>query len=195
MSRVRVLTPEQRAQKSAYMAARYAADPERYKKAAAERRLRKPDEVKEVDRKYREANKEKIRATQLAYAETRREEKRAYARAYRAENPEKVKAAIDAWYAANPDAMRIKRNNRRARLASGKVSRGIVKKLMALQKGKCTACKCSLSKSGHHLDHIMPLAKGGANTDDNVQLLCPPCNLDKNAKHPVDWAQERGRLL
>lgn len=186
----------EKARKSAYMAARYAANPDRYKKASAARRARDPEAVREADRKYREENLERIRTTQLAYRETRRAEKREYARAYRAANPQKAKAAVDAWYAANPDAMKIKKHNRRARLlAGGVLSRDIGERLAKLQRGKCAACGCALSKSGRHLDHIMPLAKGGANTDDNVQLLCPPCNLAKNAKHPIDWAQENGRLL
>ena len=185
-----------KARKSAYMAARYAANPEKYKQAAAERRARDPKAVREADRKYREANAERIRVTQLAYRETRRAEKREYARAYRAAHPEKAKAAVDAWYAANPEAMKIKKHKRRARLlAGGALSRDIVERLKALQRGMCAGCGCNLSKSGQHIDHIVPLAKGGANTDDNVQLLCPPCNLAKNAKHPIDWAQENGRLL
>lgn len=45
------------------------------------------------------------------------------------------------------------------------------------------------------MDHIMPLALGGTNTDDNIQLLCPTCNRSKHAKHPVDFMQQRGFLL
>lgn len=182
--------------KRAYMAARYAADPERFKKAAAERRLSKPEIVKEENRAYRAANAENRKAVQLVYAETRREEKREYAKAYRAANPEKAKAAVAAWYAANPDAMKIKKINRRARLKQGgHLSVGITAKLMALQRGLCASCRCDLKTAGHHVDHIMPLAREGSNTDDNVQLLCPPCNLEKSAKHPLDWAKENGRLL
>jgi hypothetical protein len=29
----------------------------------------------------------------------------------------------------------------------------------------------------------------------NVQLLCPPCNLKKHAKDPIQFMQERGFLL
>ena len=46
-----------------------------------------------------------------------------------------------------------------------------------------------------HLDHIMPLALGGSNTDDNIQLLRARCNLQKRAKHPVDFMRERGYLI
>ena len=33
-----------------------------------------------------------------------------------------------------------------------------------------------------HVDHITPLARGGADAFDNLQLLCAPCNLTKGAK-------------
>jgi 5-methylcytosine-specific restriction endonuclease McrA len=33
-----------------------------------------------------------------------------------------------------------------------------------------------------HIDHIVPLAKGGKNELDNLQLLCGKCNLKKGAK-------------
>jgi hypothetical protein len=32
-------------------------------------------------------------------------------------------------------------------------------------------------------------------TDFNVQLLCATCNLNKNAKDPIDFMQSRGFLL
>lgn len=35
----------------------------------------------------------------------------------------------------------------------------------------------------------------GTNTDDNIQLLRKLCNLQKSAKHPVDFMQQRGFLL
>lgn len=34
-------------------------------------------------------------------------------------------------------------------------------------------------------DHIIPLAKGGADTVDNMQLLHKACNLSKGAKLPI----------
>jgi 5-methylcytosine-specific restriction endonuclease McrA len=41
----------------------------------------------------------------------------------------------------------------------------------------------------------MPLARGGSNWISNIALACPTCNKRKGAKHPIDWAQQNGRLL
>jgi len=33
-----------------------------------------------------------------------------------------------------------------------------------------------------HLDHIIPLSRGGSDTSDNVRVTCPKCNLRKGSK-------------
>jgi len=45
--------------------------------------------------------------------------------------------------------------------------------------GACTRCG---SKSNLHFDHIIPVAKGGSSTAENIQILCQPCNLRKSDK-------------
>lgn len=113
-----------------------------------------------------------------------------------AANREKRKASCAAYYAANPETFRALKHNRRARklAVGGKLSKDIEIKLFALQRGKCACCKRPLGDD-YHLDHIMPLALGGTNTDDNIQLLRQRCNNQKHAKHPIDFMQQRGFLL
>jgi hypothetical protein len=43
---------------------------------------------------------------------------------------------------------------------------------------KCVQCG---SNERLEFDHIVPLAKGGSNTERNIQLLCEPCNRAKGA--------------
>lgn len=165
------------------------------------------DKILAKNKAWSVANKEKLSAIAKAwvqknrdkvnrYAKTWREKNLYAAREYRKENPEKVKAGIAQWRAANPGAKHAYSQNRRARkvLAGGKLSRNLAEKLYKLQRGKCACCG-ELLGDDYHLDHIMPLALGGSNTDDNMQLLRAICNRQKSAKHPVDFMQSRGFLL
>ena len=48
--------------------------------------------------------------------------------------------------------------------------------------GRCMKCGRRVSKGSFHVDHVIPLAKGGDEWDlDNLELSCPECNLKKGA--------------
>ena len=174
--------------------------------------LANQDRLRETKKKYYAANAEALNIKNAAWAAKNRDKTSAYKASWRKANPEKnrkievewnksnpdKRRKITAkWSAANPEARRINAHNRRARKleAGGKLSAGLAAKLLKLQRGKC-ACGCEQSLGAdYHLDHRMPLALGGSNTDDNIQLLRPECNLQKSAKHPIDFMQQRGFLL
>lgn len=45
--------------------------------------------------------------------------------------------------------------------------------------GRCVQCG---AESNLHFDHIIPVARGGATTIENLQILCAQCNLSKGAR-------------
>ncbi len=162
---------------------------------------------------YRDSHKEEMKALQDAWSARFPEKRRATARRYYERNPEKCRERSRIYYhkfpekaadsrnayRAKPEYRAINQNNvakRRARIgaAVGSLSDGIVAKLIKLQKGRCACCGGVLS-GDYHLDHIIPLALGGTHEDCNIQLLHAKCNLQKHAKHPVDFMQQRGFLL
>lgn len=51
---------------------------------------------------------------------------------------------------------------------------------------------CGTADGPFHLDHIVPVSKGGATDADNLICACSPCNLDKKAKDADEWIAERG---
>ena len=146
---------------------------------------------------YAALNGEKVRANQAAYYEANKELLIERSRARYAANKEEISVVKAAYRKAKPEVARRLNANRRARrnASGGSLSRGIVQKLLQLQKYKCVNCRSDLRKVGSHIDHIDPISRGGANIDSNVQLLCPPCNLSKHNKEPLTWAQMNGRLM
>ncbi len=145
-------------------------------------------------RKWRSENKCKERAMTAKYRADNKAAIKQRQRESYAKNREARKVLSAAYKKANRAAYRVYHLNRKRRLA-GKLSPGIVNELMDRQRGRCVYCCVSLS-IGYHVDHVMPAALGGTNTDDNVQLLCPPCNMSKHDKHPdVFWALISPALL
>lgn len=153
----------------------------------------------------------KRREYHSAWAAKNRDRSREIKAAYRKKNPDKCKESETRWLIENPDRRkeacanyriknpengRIHVQNRRARkvAAGGRLSKNLAAKLLVLQKGKCPCCHRDIG-SKYHLDHIVPLALGGSNTDDNIQLLRPECNQKKHMKHPIDFMQSKGFLL
>lgn len=115
--------------------------------------------------------------------------------AYRAD-PEKMRRIAREYGARNPAPRRINAKNQKAkrRSAEGTFSRGDVDRIFDAQKRKCAVCKVSIGKI-YHVDHIVPIAKGGTNWPRNIQLLCPSCNMAKSAKDPVEFMRSKGMLL
>jgi 5-methylcytosine-specific restriction endonuclease McrA len=171
---------------------------------------------------WRDANRESIRAKQAEYRRLNQERRQAQTAAWCKANPDRVAEHRKRHYEANRDqilidkaaqrkvsgyyakyragnraTVRRNQHNYRARRrnATGRLSRNVVDRLMVLQRGRCAGCRRYLKRTGHHLDHITPLARGGPNDDGNVQLLCPRCNCAKRHADPVTWAQRNGRLL
>jgi 5-methylcytosine-specific restriction endonuclease McrA len=68
------------------------------------------------------------------------------------------------------------------RAAVGKFTRADVEGLFKAQRGAC-ACGCGRSlHGGYHVDHVIPIARGGTSWPENLQLLAPSCNLAKGAR-------------
>lgn len=139
-------------------------------------------------------NADTLRARSAAYYAKNKERRKAAMARWQAENPQQASDSRAAWNAANPEARRIYQHNRKESARGGVLSPGLPDVLFILQKGLCPCCGQPLGDN-YHLDHIMPLALGGTNTDDNMQLLRQRCNNQKHAKHPIDFMQSRGFLL
>ena len=113
-----------------------------------------------------------------------------YARRWYLKDPERrVKVSI-AWRKANPEKVRTNVRNRTARrkAAEGSHTAQEIIELLDRQNWKCAECGASLQEK-RHIDHVVPLSRGGSNYISNLQGLCPTCNCSKNARTPEEWAR------
>ena len=141
-----------------------------------------------------EAQREKARARNRRYAASEKgratiaaKNKRykstaaykAYQQKWRAENKHKRYAETAAWVSRNKDKKYMINHNYRAR-KKGAYENGTAK--WYVKQSKCA--KCASTKT-LQVDHIIPLALGGAHIDSNMQTLCRSCNSQKRIQIEV----------
>ncbi|MCL5736987.1 MAG: HNH endonuclease [Actinobacteria bacterium] len=179
------------------------------KVAAAQRQYHADHKEKRnaYGRAYRAANLEACREKERQYAAAHREEARERASKWVREHPDQAResrrkyrllhlaemtARIAAWMAEHPEAVLAIQRNRKARKrnATGSHTAADIQAQYDRQKGRCFYCDKKVGKK-YHVDHVIPLAKGGGNGPENLVIACPPCNLSKKDIHPMDFC---GRL-
>lgn len=114
---------------------------------------------------------------------------------HEAENPV-IKAKRKAYVRSNPERYRAHVRNRRAKAKeiSGSHTHEDVAGILKAQRGRCAYCRKRLTNRWH-VDHIIPLCRGGTNDRANIQITCSKCNLRKSRKDPIKFAREIGLLL
>ncbi len=114
---------------------------------------------------------------------------------------ERSKLRLKKFKAEKPDEFRARRaavdGKRRARKkgGGGSFTHKDVEWLWRHQKGKCVFCLLPLVRGKFHVDHHVPLARGGSNDRKNLRLLHKKCNLQKSWRDPIDHALENGMLF
>jgi 5-methylcytosine-specific restriction endonuclease McrA len=180
--------PSSREKRRAYFQAWYAKN--RSKKNASSRawNLKNREKCRTADRARYIDNRDKFIAQAREYATKNRDKVRATDRARRAkwsaQQREKQRARVQKWRAENPEKARAyclaSQNARRARKVAATIGcKKMVKKIHH-------ACAI-LRKRGLDLsvDHVIPLAKGGTHSPDNLQIIYREQNLIKN--HRLDY--------
>jgi 5-methylcytosine-specific restriction endonuclease McrA len=101
------------------------------------------------------------------------------------------------WWKKNPGKRRIYNHNRRFKYGTGKAGYSVadIDDIFNMQGGRCAYCRTELLKEKFHVDHIMPVSKGGSNLRSNLQILCKKCNQAKSFLDPIIYARSVGLLL
>jgi 5-methylcytosine-specific restriction endonuclease McrA len=97
-------------------------------------------------------------------------------------NQKKCKAIVKAWKEKNKDKVVVQRERRRGNKVNV-LEKTDVSKIKAV---KCYYCGGWL-KGDYHIDHIVPLSKGGVHAYFNLCAACPTCNMSKHTKNVNDF--------
>ena len=175
-------------------AAHVAAHPAATKAAVVRWQKKNAAHLTQYNKEWRASKPGNIGAEYALADYYRHKEKRlTAARSWRQANPDIVRDLAAAYRVKNPELIAALKRNYKARkkAAPGTHTGDDVKALYASQNGYCANSCCSLDLGGgYHVDHIQPLSKGGSNYPENLQLLCPSCNLSKKDKDPAVFVAE-----
>ena len=185
------LQPKCRQCFKSYNEARYAAEPERYREKARAWRASHLEMAIARSRLWQSQHREHVRQYDHARRTGRPAgfyagewlRRRAYHDRYRMLNAEKVQAKGRRWRIENPDKNCEKQSRRRARLQLAeridKVDRA---SLIKRDNSTCYLCGLILTDKQVTLDHVVPLARGGSHTAENLRVACGPCNSRKGTR-------------
>lgn len=131
-----------------------------------------------TDCKRASHNKARLRAS---LNEQRVEKERERDRRRYADNPTRqasTKIRVREWWAKHPEAS-VHHDRRHHKLEAGDATRADVRVLLERTK-RCPICKATLTtRTGRHVDHIIPLSTGGRHTITNLRVTCAHCNLTR----------------
>ena len=184
----------------AYSKARYRANPEPHKalirawgianrdkrrEDGTRRRAANPEIHRAAVRKWRKNHPEAARADSRKAHHRHRAERNRKAKIYYAANREEALANAAAWRKANPEKMCDYSRARQARKRGAPVVEDIRRAdIWERDGGICYLCGLPCDPDNWHLEHLIPLSRGGNHSADNVAASHPECNRAKGTRTP-----------
>ena len=167
--------------------------------------------IAEKSKIYFEKNKEIVLEKNKNYRKNNPEKMNNYKKKWLLNNPEKRKESRIKWDKNNPDLIRAftRRNNhkRRARKQDSVCEPYTETQVLAMYGTKCHICNLEIDmkaarkagkkgwENGLHIDHLIALANGGADTLENVRPAHGLCNIKKGAKETATAVPQLERAM
>ncbi len=149
-----------------------------------------PDKFRKRKNNYDSNNRDKIKE----YGIKNKDRLVEYAKQYHQKHKEVINSKKKEWRkkASSKAYAHNSRTARRGRLKDGDVTNEQLTSLLN-RSTNCYWCECALTEI--HIDHYVPLSKGGKHTISNLVVSCPSCNLRKGSKSPLKFASMVGKLF
>lgn len=180
---------------------------------------------RECERQSKARHREQVRARGKAYHVKHRERLLAKAKSYYVKNRERLAAKRNGqqqliqaknanYYETNKDRLKAecaayRRQNphvdvnakakRRLRIEATVENEGAIAHFIKLIRSStrvaCYYCQRMIHGKDAHIDHIVPLSKGGGHTGGNICASCRVCNQRKHAKLLTEWQRDGQQIL
>lgn len=137
----------------------------------------------------RDGSRENVRNINRKSYAKHKEKRHAHQKLYYSDNSDSINSKVKERRLKNPGYWRSWDNKRTKLLKTiGTHSRKDVEKQLIIQNGKCWYCG-SLLGVKYHVDHYIPISRGGSNNPDNIVISCIYCNLSKGNKLPCEFME------
>ena len=164
-----------------------AANPQRARDRQNTWRRLNPEKCKEYQARDWEKHGERRRANNRARWPRIAAQQHIKAAEWRLANPVRVLENHRAWYKLNKFKVILSNHRRRALQDGNLATPSDIHKILVSQEFKCKYCKQRIRRSEFHVDHVVPLIRGGSNGLDNLCIACIRCNLSKGSRLVGEW--------
>jgi 5-methylcytosine-specific restriction endonuclease McrA len=137
----------------------------------------------ESDKCYHEINYEILAEKHKVYAINNKELLYNIKRNHYLRHKPVIQERVRKYKLDHPDQYRMYSNKRLALKKTAVVNDFTHSDIVEKYGNECVYCGGAFE----HIDHYVPLSKGGEHTLDNVRPSCRSCNLTKNNKMPEDF--------
>lgn len=140
-------------------------------------------------------HREEIAAQHAAYYQRNREARRAQLNSYSSLHREEARQRTKQWNKANPEKRRANHRQekgiRRAKENGATIGdkaaiKAIYRQARENKTVRCYLCGKLIPIGKRHVDHVVPLSKGGKHAASNMAIAHSFCNTSKGGKMPQD---------
>ena len=159
-----------------------------------------PERTRAATNRYASTHREGAKERAHRSYENNKDAVNARARKWAKDHPEKARASMIAWQTAHKEYPhqywqshvvegRAHAATRRAFIIGSTMGnlaevKEIYRRAKEDKRVRCYLCGKLIPMDHRHVDHIIPLSKGGAHRPSNLAVACDKCNMSKGAKLP-----------